>query len=462
MFKHRSVAVAGALVVGLALAACGGGGSAGGGSSASGGASSSGGKADFAGKTLSVYIGAMASYPTQQQQWEQRINDAFKKATGATINFETYTSGDQEQQKIQTSVVSGQGPDVYEIGTTFTPTAYATGAFRTLSTADWDAIGGKDKFVQATLAMSGPSAKKQIAVPLSSLPFLLAYNKDAFAAAGIAGPPQTWDELVADGKKLTAGGKYGLAGDYKDNFNPWKYVWMFSNQYGNPLVKGKKVTLDDAAVAKAYDAYFGFLTRDKIVNPAAANWTATDALTSFANGESAMVAMVSPSALPTLTKSPVANSFAFAPMPSVPPGETSLPSGGVPATTIISGQNMVVATYSKQQDLAMQYIKLVTSDAEQQHYSEIYGVLPTNAKAAQAVAASNPNYEPVLAAGKGAKPTPFTGAWSQIQLGLMNIVVQSRNGLSQGSVASSSVKSQLATLQKTAQTAVDQAAAAGK
>ncbi len=48
-------------------------------------------------------------------------------------------------------------------------------------------------------------------MPLYSLAYGLYYNKAQFAAAGISSPPTTWEELVADGKKLTEGGHWGLA-----------------------------------------------------------------------------------------------------------------------------------------------------------------------------------------------------------------------------------------------------------
>jgi multiple sugar transport system substrate-binding protein len=447
MSVRRFIAGAGAVAVAVSLAACG---------SGSGG----GGAGDHAGQTLQAYIGPQNNYPAEQQQWMQHIKEEFKKKTGADVEFEVYQSAAEEQQKIQTSVVSGQGPDVYEIGTTFTPTAYASGAFLKLGDEQWSAIGGRERFMPATLAMSGPDEADQIAVPFTSLPFVLVYNTQLFAAAGIDGPPTTWDELVADAKKLTQGDTYGLAMDYKDNFSPWKYIWMFSQQYGNPLVDGTTARLDDPTVARAYDAFFGFLTKDRIVNPDSVNWSSPDAVANFASGKSAMFAMTSASVLPTLAKSPVASSFAFAPMPTVPPGETALPAGGVPAASIVSGQNIVVASYSTQQDLALQYVELVTSEAEQKHFSEVFGVLPANQAAADSVAGGNAQYAPVLEAGKQARPTPFTGAWSEIQLGLTNITVQSLAGLSEGAVPPGQVQAQLAELQRSAQAAVDKAAAA--
>ena len=58
-------------------------------------------------------------------------------------------------------------------------------------------------------------------MPFVTRPFVMAYNKEMFANAGITQPPKSWDELAADAKKLTTGGVHGLAVAYKDSFDPW-------------------------------------------------------------------------------------------------------------------------------------------------------------------------------------------------------------------------------------------------
>ena len=60
----------------------------------------------------------------------------------------------------------------------------------------------------------------------------LFYNKDLFAKAGIARPPTTWDEFVADAKKITALGN-GTVG-YAQPLGPEEAqaefsIWMFNN-----------------------------------------------------------------------------------------------------------------------------------------------------------------------------------------------------------------------------------------
>src|SRR6266705_1240947 len=114
----------------LVLAACGGG---------SGSTSGS-------GQTLHVLLGYNSTYPTQQKQWMQQVASEFQKATGATIAWDTFSSSSEEQTKLQTSIVSGSGPDIFGFGTTFVPTAQATKGFTVLTDQDWQLVGGKERF----------------------------------------------------------------------------------------------------------------------------------------------------------------------------------------------------------------------------------------------------------------------------------------------------------------------------
>jgi multiple sugar transport system substrate-binding protein len=442
-------AVAGLAAIGLALTGC---------SSSNSGSSSSGGL-DGKGKTLDVMIAANALYPTEQQQWFKDVSAQFQKETGATVKFETFASANDELTKIQTSVLSGQGPDIYDLGTTFTPTAYSTGAFVKLTDDDWKKIGGRDRFVPATLGISGPDEKNEVGIPFLSRPFVMAYNKDLLKAAGIDQPADTWDGLADQAKKLTTGDVHGMAIAYADSFDPWKFVWAMSMQQGNTILdlQNKKATIDDPAVKKAYQTYFGWLTVDKIVDPAAIGWKNAQAVAAFASGKAAFLPMVSSSSQVSLDKSGVAGKYAYAVMPTIPPGETSLPSDGKAAATIISGDNMVVAKYSKNQDLAFSLVKMLTSTDNQVKYTKTFGDLPTNADAAKQIEQGNQLIAPILDAGTKAYGTPFSGAWGDTQLALVNVVVQSIPSLSSGKVSSSDLDAKLTAAQNTAQSSLNKA-----
>jgi multiple sugar transport system substrate-binding protein len=157
-----------------------------------------------------------------------------------------------------------------------------------------------------------------------------------------------------------------------------------------------------------------------------------------------MLPMVTPNAVPALEGSAVKGQYAFAPLPLVPPGATSRPPGGLPAGTIVSGDNIAIASYTRQKDLALSYLELITSVDEQLDYSQTLGVLPANAEAARRQAEAHPQLAPLIAAERTAVPTTFTGAWSDVQIGLTNVVTQSLSPLSGGSYDPAAVQRLLA------------------
>jgi multiple sugar transport system substrate-binding protein len=409
-----------------------------------------------AGKTLHVLVSTNSIYPEQQRAWFTDVSARFKRETGATVAFETFATPNDELTKIQTSALSGQGPDVYSLGTTFTPTAYALGAFMVLSRDDWDTIGGRDRFVPATLGISGPDRDHEVGVPFTSRPFVMAYNKDLLAAAGIDKPADTWDGLLAQAKRLTAGSTYGLAVGYGDSFDPWKFVWAMSLQAGNPLVDKGRARLDDATTVKAYQTYLGWLATDHVVDPAAVGWKNAQTLAAFGAGKAAFMPMVSATSKVTLDKSAVAGRYGYTIMPTTPPGATALPTGGVGAASILSGDNLVVARYTRNKDLALALIKLLTSQDMQERYYRTFGEMPTNAQAAASLR-GDPALAAMVESASRSVATPFTGAWSQIQVALVNVVVQSVPSVSTGRVDSAALRSLLGQAQSSAQAALDKA-----
>jgi multiple sugar transport system substrate-binding protein len=402
--------------------------------------------------TLRVMIGANTTYPKEYAQWQRDVAAQFHRETGADVQFETYASGQEELTAIQTSVISGQGPDVYSIGTTFTPTAYATGAFVQLTDADWKAVGGKDRFTPATLGISGPSSSKQIGIPQHSRPFVMAVNKRILEQHGITEMPTTWDELTADAQATTGNGTYGLAVAYADGFDPWKYVWGMSQNAGNQIVDGSGATIEQPAVEQAYRTYFDWMTKQHVVDPAAVGWNNSQALAAFADGKAAFFPMTTTTAIPNLDKSAVKDDYEFAVLPTVPPGATERPADGVDAASILSGDNLVVANYSsaEKQKLAFAFVNQITTASAQEHYYSLFGDLPTNRTAAAKLAEQDPKLAPIVEAGTLSRPTAFTGAWADIQLALVNVVTQSIPGLKSGNVSEAALEQRLGSAQQDA------------
>jgi multiple sugar transport system substrate-binding protein len=229
-----------------------------------------------------------------------------------------------------------------------------------------------------------------------------------------------------------------------------------SVQAGNNLVDGKTAKLNDPAVKKAYETYFGWLTKDKVVNPASVGWSNSQALAEFAAGKAGFFLMTSPTSVPTLDKSPIAGKWDYALMPVAAPGDSSPKSGATPAASILSGDNLVVANYSKNKDLAFAYINLITSKDEQLNYQKIFGDLPANADALASLS-SAPHMAALTDAAKKSYATPFTGAWGDIQLALLNVTVQSIPDLSNGNVPDAALSQRIQDAQNKSQQSLDRA-----
>ncbi|WP_328541044.1 ABC transporter substrate-binding protein [Streptomyces sp. NBC_00344] len=412
------------------------------------------------GRVLHVLVGADPSHAAARRAWMARIEREFTAETGATVSFDTFSSAGDEQTRIQSSILSGTGPDIYSIGTTFTPVAYATGSFRVLTGSDWKRIGGRDKFMPSALAMSGPDAQHDIGVPLSERPYGMLYNTALFHSAGISSPPKTWDQFLTDAKKLTnrKAGVYGTAMDYADPYDPWKFIWTFALQSGARLTSDNvsKAQLDDPRIAGAVDHYFDFLGTQHVVDPASVGWNSAQATAAFAAGKAAMLPMVNPQAAATLEKSAVRGTYRFVPLPLVPFGATARPHGGLAAGSIVSGDNLVVAGYTKHANLAMDFLALVTSTPEQKYYNRAFGDLPSVASAARGRVASDSRIAEYIAAEKTSIPTTFSGAWAQIQLGLGNVVAQSLPALAKGGYDPSAVRRLLSTANDTVQSSLNE------
>ena len=377
------------------------------------------------GKTLSVLVGKSLVYPQLQQQWMQQMSQQFQQLTGAKVAWDTFNGSSEEQTRLQTAIVSGHGPDIFAFGTTFVPTAQSTKGFHTLSAADWALAGGKGRIFKQQLTMSGKSPSAQIAVPFVMRPFAMVYNTALFKKARISSPPTTWTQFVQDAQKMTdaSHGVYGAEIDPSDTFDPWKIWWTFARQMGGDFVSKdlKTATLTSPPAQNAVRFWFDWVTKYHIADPHAMTWKAADVTRAFAAGKVGMYIMTTTSIIPVLEKSALKGKYAFAPMPTVPYGMTQRPAGGVPASTIVSGDMMAVPEYSTVKDVAYRFINMLTTNQNQLQYTRDFGDLPVNTSAADARARASATDRAFIKAEQGASPTPFTGAWGPIEVTLAGI-----------------------------------------
>ncbi|MFG2894195.1 extracellular solute-binding protein [Streptomyces sp. NPDC048248] len=302
----------------------------------------------------------------------------FEKRTGIKVKLEVVPWPDL-LNRILAAATSGQGPDVLNIGNTWSASLQATGALLPWDKENFDEIGGRDRFVAPALGATGAEGKDPAAVPLYSLTYALYYNKQMFKEAGISQPPSTWDELVADGKKISKHGKWALGAEGGNLSNNIHQAFVLAKQHGADFFdsSGKPTFTSPGAVA-AVKQYVDFMAEDGIIAPGNAEYGQNQSLQDFAKGRTAMVLWQA--AASTFTAHGMkAEDWGVVPVP-VPSGA---PGTGRRTNSMIAGINIAVFKNTDNLDGARKFVKFMTSDAEQRLLNKTYGAIPP-VKAAQA------------------------------------------------------------------------------
>ncbi|MEU8991953.1 sugar ABC transporter substrate-binding protein [Streptomyces sp. NPDC048558] len=378
MRRIRAAAV-GAVTVSLltAVTACGGGSSAGGGSNDSP-------------KTLTYWASNQGAGIEVDKKVLQPELDKFEKQTGIEVKLEVIPWSDL-LNRILTATTSGQGPDVLNIGNTWSASLQATGALLPWDEKNFTAIGGKDRFVDSALGSTGARGQDPAAVPLYSMAYALYYNKKLFADAGIAKPPATWDDLVAAGKKLSGDGKWGLGAEGSNPSENIHHVFVFAKQHGADFftADGKPDFANDGAV-DAIKQYVDLMAKDKVIAPGNAEYAQNQSVSDFAKGKTAMLLWQSASAN-LESQGMSADSYGVAPVPV----QSGTPGTDKQVNSIVAGINLAVFKNTDNVDGAKKFVTFMTSDEEQKVLNTAFSSIPP-VKGAQSDTSFNAGANAVL------------------------------------------------------------------
>jgi multiple sugar transport system substrate-binding protein len=364
MQRIRALASSAVVVSLLAAATACGGGSASEGSNASP-------------KTLTYWASNQGPNVEADKKILQPELDKFEKQTGIKVKLEVVPWSDL-LTRILTATTSGEGPDVLNIGNTWSSSLQATGALLPWDQKNFDKVGGKDRFVESALGSTGAPGKDPAAVPLYSMAYALYYNKAMFKEAGITEPPKTWDELTADGAKISKGGKWGLGAEGSNLSNNIHQVFVLAKQHGGDFftADGKADFTNDAAVA-AVKQYVDMMATNKIIAPGNAEYAKNQSLSDFSKGKTAMV-LWQAAATTFKSQGMQDDEWGVAPVPV----QSGAPGAGKATNSMVAGINLAVFKNTKNIDGSMKFVKFMTSDAEQKLLCKTYGSIPP-VKAAQ-------------------------------------------------------------------------------
>ncbi|MFD9430236.1 ABC transporter substrate-binding protein [Streptomyces sp. NPDC060002] len=359
-------AATGAVFMSLALAA----------TACGGGTSTDGEGSNDSPKTLTYWASNQGASIEVDKKVLQPELDKFEKRTGIKVKLEVVPWSDL-LNRILTATTSGQGPDVLNIGNTWSASLQATGALLPWGEANFAKIGGRNRFVDSALGSTGAEGKDPAAVPLYSMAYALYYNKQIFADAGIAQPPSTWAELVADGKKIQAKGKQVLGAEGANVSENVHHVFTFAKQHGADYftADGKPDFTSDGAVS-AVKQYVDLMAKDKAIPPGNAEYAQNQSVSDFAKGKTAMLLWQTASAN-LKSQGMSEDKYGIAPVPV----QSGTPGTGAQVNSMVAGINLAVFKNTDNLDGATEFVKFMTGDEEQKILNKAYSTIPPVASA---------------------------------------------------------------------------------
>ena len=198
-----------------------------------------------------------------------------------------------------------------------------------------------DDFSAATIhAATGPDGRINV-LPMNQDLFILYYNKELFAQAGLQAP-KTFDELMAAAVRLTdkAKGVYGFTGRGVKNANVVLYDNILLGWDQETLSADGKTLLTDSPAAVEAAAFYQKLMRE-CAPPGSVGFNWNECQTTFAQGRAAMwwdgIGFSAPLVDPS--KSKIVGKVGFAPIPMGPKAQHS--------ATFIDGMGIPAASRNK-------------------------------------------------------------------------------------------------------------------
>ena len=211
---------------------------------------------------------------------------------------------------------------------------------------------------------------KQYYVPLETGSVALFYNTDIFAAAGVAGPPKTWEEFAEITKKVTNADKkiYGvtgtLASEPPTNMTYDIYPLILHN--GGKIIDGNKAAFNSPEGIAAVEAYLKRNNVDKIVAPGILSNGEKEKRANFASGNIAMM-FEGPWGISIQRQLNPNLKFDVAPLPT---GKTN--------GTMVRGSLNTMSAQAQNKDAAWKLIKWLSGPAGNEMWAKGSGAFPAN------------------------------------------------------------------------------------
>lgn len=315
----------------------------------------------------------------------KQIDAMFEKAHPNVTVQHVGFAGDQFFTKLRSAIAAKSGVDVVTMGGGSFPVS--SGYYKGLRPL-YDLITAQQKKeLNPILDQEAIGDEAHYAIPYQAGVYLFYYNKKLFTRAGIAAPPTTYDQLVADCGSLKKAGITPIGAGFTGDSNNLYVNYGFGSQLLGPqdLLNwaNHKIGWTDPKMVKSLTLLQQMATAGCFGDAKAAGTrTAADGATAFEGGQAAMLfGNVRDSTSLGQSLGGIDNVGVF-PFPQVPGSQ-------YPAGTPDSGYNAnwSITNFSKSCGTAWQYISFLESVPAETVLFQVGHILPNNS----AVTASGRN-----------------------------------------------------------------------
>lgn len=351
--------------------------------------------------TLRVKV---AEYSKQTGPYFHKVAKAFEKThPDASIRIEVVPWGSL-RQSLTTDIVAHHAPDLSIIGTRWMPTFLATDRLEALDSH----ISSKFKKSFLTPFLKPETLHgKLYGLPIAASTRAMYYNKTLFKKAGIEHPPQTWKQVAADAKKISALGEnvygFGLQGDGVETGVYFYYaLWAL----GGDIIQDDGTSgLDTKAAYKAAKLYKHMLDNG-LTQPGVTADTRSDIQKLFKQGKVGMIFTQYFLVQQIKNQAPELK-YGIAKMPAGPKGHRG---------TYAVVDSIVMFKRSQHKKLATQFLETLFSKKWRANFFAIEGFLPVTKRVAEMVESGdkNPRLETFIELVPNAHFAPNIAGWSQV------------------------------------------------
>ncbi|MCS6712192.1 sugar ABC transporter substrate-binding protein [Brachybacterium sp. EF45031] len=401
MIARRRVLASGAVgTAALTLAACGGSGG-----SAGSGADPTDTEANK-GKTLTLWI--MEGTNAKTDEYVEALKQAFTERTGATLDVQVQP-WDGAHDKFVTAMSGGTGPDVAEVGTTWTPEFADAGGLDDLT--DDIKAAGLDADLVPGLVEAGTLDGRLYGMPWYAGVRSILANKEILDAAGVNQQPASWDDLLNMITTLKQKNPdlipFPVPG--ASLFAMMPFVWGAGGEIATQDGDAWKAAINQPPAVEGLQFYADLALKHNSSTPAASTWKETDSLAAFTQGDVAM--FVTGSWVPATVKQDnpelAEKLVAF----TIPAKDSAV------AGSFLGGSHLCRFTETKEPELAFELIKLMATGDFATRWATETNFFPGSQEALDQVVSEGDEITKVFAQqmSEGGTSVPVTPAWGQIE-----------------------------------------------